>query len=76
MDAAADRLGLYLAARAGYDVDDADNFWKRLNETHPAHGAERLQRQPPGAGGTAGGDREGAGGDQGGQEAAKKALVP
>jgi len=36
MDAAADRLGLYLAARAGYDIDDADNFWKRLNETHPA----------------------------------------
>jgi hypothetical protein len=36
MDAAADRLALYLAARAGYDVDDADNFWKRLNETYPA----------------------------------------
>jgi hypothetical protein len=36
MDAAADRLALYLAARAGYDVDDADNFWKRLNETVPA----------------------------------------
>jgi hypothetical protein len=36
MDVAADRLGLYLAARAGYDIDGADNFWKRLNETHPA----------------------------------------
>ena len=36
MDAAADRLSLYLAARAGYDIDDADNFWKRLNETYPA----------------------------------------
>lgn len=36
MDAAADRLSLYLAARAGYGIDNADNFWKRLNETHPA----------------------------------------
>jgi hypothetical protein len=36
MDAAADRLGLYLAARAGYDIDGADNFWKRLNESHPS----------------------------------------
>ncbi|ALK98583.1 peptidase M48 [Massilia sp. WF1] len=35
MDAAADRLSLYMAARAGYDIDDADNFWKRLNETYP-----------------------------------------
>jgi predicted Zn-dependent protease len=36
MDAAADRLSLYLAARAGYDIDGADNFWKRLNESHPS----------------------------------------
>jgi hypothetical protein len=36
MDLAADRLGLYLAARAGYDIDGADNFWKRLNESHPS----------------------------------------
>jgi predicted Zn-dependent protease len=36
MDVAADRLGLYLAARAGYDVDDAPAFWKRLNETTPS----------------------------------------
>ncbi|MGZ3311971.1 MAG: M48 family metalloprotease [Xanthobacteraceae bacterium] len=35
MDAAADRLGLYLAARAGYDIDDAPAFWKRLAETYP-----------------------------------------
>jgi hypothetical protein len=35
MDAAADRLGLYLAARAGYDIDDAAGFWKRLAETYP-----------------------------------------
>jgi hypothetical protein len=36
MDAAADRLSLYLAARAGYEIDNADNFWKRLNETTPS----------------------------------------
>jgi hypothetical protein len=36
MDAAADRLGIYLAARAGYDVGDAPGFWKRLNETYPS----------------------------------------
>ncbi len=36
MDAAADRLSLYLAARAGYAIDNADNFWKRLNETYPS----------------------------------------
>jgi hypothetical protein len=36
MDAAADRLSLYLAARAGYEIDNADNFWKRLNETYPS----------------------------------------
>lgn len=35
-DAAAARLGLYLAARAGYDTDDAQAFWKRLAETYPA----------------------------------------
>jgi hypothetical protein len=35
MDAAADRLGLFLAARAGYDIDDAPAFWKRLAETYP-----------------------------------------
>jgi hypothetical protein len=35
LDAAADRLGIYLAARAGYDVDDAPAFWKRLAEHVP-----------------------------------------
>jgi len=35
-DAAADRLGIYLAARAGYDTADAPAFWKRLADTHPA----------------------------------------
>jgi hypothetical protein len=36
VDAAADRLGQYMAARAGYDVDEAPGFWKRLNESYPA----------------------------------------
>jgi hypothetical protein len=36
LDAAADRLSLYLLARAGYDIDGADDFWKRLAETYPA----------------------------------------
>jgi len=35
MDVAADRLGIYLAARAGYDVNDALGFWKRLDERVP-----------------------------------------
>lgn len=36
LDAAADRLSLYLLARAGYDIDGADEFWKRLAEAYPA----------------------------------------
>lgn len=35
-DAAADRLSLYLLARAGYDIDDAAGFWRRLSTTYPA----------------------------------------
>jgi hypothetical protein len=47
----ADRAGLYFMARAGYDIDTASAFWKRLNEsmkakrvaaTHPT-GPERLK---------------------------------
>ena len=36
MDAAASRLGMYLAARAGYDTEAAPSFWKRLAEAYPA----------------------------------------
>lgn len=36
LDAAADSLALYLAARAGYRVDGAAQFWKRLAASHPA----------------------------------------
>jgi len=35
LDAAADRLSLYLLARAGYDIDNAGTFWKRLHGTYP-----------------------------------------
>ncbi|WP_198120696.1 M48 family metallopeptidase [Massilia rhizosphaerae] len=35
-DAAADRLGIYLAARAGYDIKEAPAFWTRLAETYPS----------------------------------------
>jgi hypothetical protein len=35
LDIAADRLSLYLLARAGYDIDGAGAFWKRLHATHP-----------------------------------------
>ena len=47
----ADRVGLYFMARAGYDIDTAAAFWKRMNETtrasavtatHPT-GPERLK---------------------------------
>jgi hypothetical protein len=36
LDAEADRLGLYLVARAGYDIANATTFWKGLAERYPA----------------------------------------
>lgn len=35
-DVAADRLAIYLLARAGYRIDGASAFWKRLAATYPA----------------------------------------
>jgi predicted Zn-dependent protease len=35
-DAMADRLSIYLLARAGYNVDAAGAFWKRLASQYPA----------------------------------------
>ncbi|MBI1892162.1 MAG: M48 family metalloprotease [Burkholderiales bacterium] len=35
LDAVADRLSLYLIARAGYPIDSAPQFWRRLAEQHP-----------------------------------------
>ena len=36
LDAAADNLSLYLLARAGYNIDNAAAFWKRLAASYPA----------------------------------------
>ena len=36
MDAVADGLSLYLLSRAGYSIDAAAPFWKRLAATYPA----------------------------------------
>jgi hypothetical protein len=36
LDAAADNLAVYLLARAGYNIDGVDDFWKRLAAAHPA----------------------------------------
>jgi hypothetical protein len=35
MDASAARLGMFLAARGGYDTGGAPAFWKRLADTYP-----------------------------------------
>lgn len=36
LDAAADKLALYMVARAGYKVDNAAAFWQRLATSYPA----------------------------------------
>jgi len=36
LDAAADTLGLYMVARAGYGLDRAMPFWQRLSSQYPA----------------------------------------
>ncbi|QOY93660.1 M48 family metalloprotease [Massilia sp. UMI-21] len=36
LDATADRLAVYLLARADYRVDEVAAFWKRFAESHPA----------------------------------------
>jgi predicted Zn-dependent protease len=36
LDVAADRLSIYMLARAGYNIDGDDDFWKRLAASHPA----------------------------------------
>lgn len=34
-EAEADYVGLYMAARAGYDIEDAPYFWRRMGAEHP-----------------------------------------
>jgi hypothetical protein len=36
VDASADHLAIYLLARASYNIDGADEFWKRLASAYPA----------------------------------------
>lgn len=36
MDTAADTLALYMLARAGYNIDNAPRFWRRLADQYPA----------------------------------------
>ncbi len=36
LDAEADRLALYMLARAGYNIDGAAHFWRRLATQYPA----------------------------------------
>ncbi len=36
LDATADKLALYMLVRAGYDIDNALDFWKRLAIAYPA----------------------------------------
>lgn len=41
-EAEADYVGIYATARAGYDIKQAPNFWRRMGAEHPAgiaHGA-------------------------------------
>jgi hypothetical protein len=35
LDGVADRIALYLVARAGYNIDDAPRFWQRFNAQYP-----------------------------------------
>jgi len=35
-EAEADYVGLYLTARAGYDINQAPNFWRRMGVAHPS----------------------------------------
>jgi hypothetical protein len=44
---AADRLGLYLAARAGYDIVGAEQFWSRLANQYPSGAADAYTTNHP-----------------------------
>lgn len=41
----ADYVGLYYAARAGYDVENAEDIWRRIGERHP-RGIGRAKTHP------------------------------
>jgi len=41
----ADYVGLYYAARAGYDIENVENIWRRIGERHP-RGIGRSKSHP------------------------------
>lgn len=43
----ADYLGLYITARAGYDIDTAPLFWRRMSIEHPSAIIERYNSTHP-----------------------------
>lgn len=47
LDATADKLSLYMLARAGYRIDGAPGFWKRLASQYPATAAHSHTRLHP-----------------------------
>jgi hypothetical protein len=44
---AADRLGLYMTARGGFKLDDAEPFWSRLASQYPAGAADSYTASHP-----------------------------
>ena len=48
LDAAADRLAVYLLARAGYNIEGASAFWKRFAAAYPASVANGHTANHPG----------------------------
>jgi hypothetical protein len=74
-DAAADRLSLYLLARAGYDIDGVDDFWKRLAASYPATVLNGYTANHPGITARLAAMQK-AGAEIKAKRAAKKPLVP
>ncbi|MFL6672445.1 MAG: M48 family metalloprotease [Massilia sp.] len=75
LDAAADRLALYMLARAGYDTDGVDDFWKRLARTYPATVLNAYTANHPALPARLAAIEKAAA-EIKGKRAAKKALVP
>ena len=46
-EADADYMGLYMAARAGYDIKIAPNFWRRMAVEHPGSIRENMMATHP-----------------------------
>jgi predicted Zn-dependent protease len=48
-EAEADYVGLYVAARAGYEIADAPNFWRRMAVEHPGNIKKNFSATHPSA---------------------------